>query len=249
MMKRRISMIVCVLVASTVAYGQDKPSGDTNKALEILKKVDAAAKAVKAVKYKATYKGTGAAESRSPSVEGTAVFTGSSGNAPEKYRFDVKIKLPNSSDVREVTVISDGEEFALIDHTDKKAYVDIDPAVVGRAGRSARAILVAEFVHATPFSDELKGDKQEITGSKKIGGVDCYEIDVTYTGGSGRSVWHFSKKDFLPRGRNVMFNTPDGKPGGRQYFITDLDIDPKLDKDTFKIKVPDGYETVDDFAP
>ena len=46
-----------------------------------------------------------------------------------------------------------------------------------------------------------------------------------------------------------MFTTPDGKAGGRQYFITDLEIDPKLDKDTFKIKVPDGYETVDDFAP
>jgi outer membrane lipoprotein-sorting protein len=46
-----------------------------------------------------------------------------------------------------------------------------------------------------------------------------------------------------------MFKTPDGKDGGRQYFVSDLEIDPKLDKDTFKINVPDGYETVDDFAP
>ena len=217
--------------------------------LEILKKVDAKAKAVKAVKYKATFKGTGAAESRSPSVEGTAIFTGLSGNSPEKYRIDATIKRSGSSDIQKVTVIANGEEFALIDHTAKKAYVDIDPAVLGRAGGSARVIIVVEFVHATPFTDELKGDKQEITGSKKIGGVDCYEIDVTYAGGRGRSVWHFSKKDFLPRGRNAMFTTPDGKAGGRQYFITDLEIDPKLDKDTFKIKVPDGYETVDDFAP
>jgi len=250
MMKRRISMIVCVWVASTVAYGQDKPSGDTNEAVEILKKVDAAAKAVKAVKYKATFKGTGAAESQAPSMEGTAVFTGLKGNAPEKYRLDATIKRPGSSDTQKVTVISDGEEFALIDHTAKKAYVDIDPAVLGSTGQTlVRAIVVVEFVHATPFSDELNGDKQEVTGNKKIGGVDCYEIDVTYAGGRGRSIWHFSKEDFLPRGRNVMFKTPDGKDGGRQYFVSDLEIDPKLDKDTFKINVPDGYETVDDFAP
>lgn len=249
-MKRSSLTMVWVLVASVVAYAQDKPSGDANEAVEILKKVDAASKAVKAVKYKATSKGTGAAESQRPSVEGTAIFTGWVGNFAEKYRFDAKIKKAGSSEVQEVTVISDGEEYALIDHTAKKAYVDIDPAVLGRAGATVRRALgTAEFVHATPFSDELNGDKQELKGSKTIGGVDCYEIDVTYAGGRGRAIWHFSKKDFLPRGRHDIRNLPSGESGGQQKFLRDVVIDPKLDKDTFKIKVPDGYELVDDFAP
>lgn len=249
-MKRGIQVLVWVCAVSVAAYAQEKPSGDLTDPIEILKKVDAASKAVKAVKYKGSSKGTGAAESQRPTIEGTAIFTGWVGNFAEKYRLDAKVKQPGSSEIKEVTVISDGEEFALIDHTAKKAYVDIDPAVIGRLGGGVRAFLgTAEFVHATPFSDELNGDKQELKGSKKIGGVDCYEVDVTYAGGRGRAIWHFSKKDFLPRGRHDVFTTAAGEQGGQQKFLTDVEIDPKITADTFKIKVPEGYESVDDFAP
>lgn len=251
MMKRAVSTLLALCLVPLAAYSQDKgkPTGELTDPLEILKKVDAAAKAVKAVKYKATFKGTGNTASRAPEVEGTVTFVGWAGGRPEKYRIDAKVKRPGSSDVTELTVGGDGDEFYVIDHKNKKAYVDIDPAVIGTMGRPAFALLTTEYVHPTPFTDEINGDKQELKGSKKIGGEDCYEVHVIYAGGRGKAVWHFSKKDFLPRARLDLFTTPGGEKGGRQRILTDVVVDPKLDKDVFKFKLPEGYTKTDDFAP
>ena len=106
-----------------------------------------------------------------------------------------------------------------------------------------------EFVHPTPFSDEINADKKELTGSKKIGGEDCYEVHVVYAGGRAEAIWHFSKTDFLPRARHDIFTTPAGEKGGQQRILTDLVVDPKFDKDAFKLTLPKGYTKTDDFAP
>lgn len=247
-MKRSILFVLGVCVASA-ANAQDKPGAELTDPVEILKKVDAASKAVKAVRYKVTFKGTGAAAAQLPEVEGAVIMAGWAGGAPEKLRIEAKVKRAGSSEVNEITVGSDGEEFYVIDHKAKKAYVDIDPEVIGRTGRPARFLQTLEFLHPTPFSDEINGDKKELKGSKKIGGEDCYEVHVVYAGGRGEAVWHFSKKDFLPRARHDLFNLPDGGKGGRQRILTDVVVDPKFDKDPFKFSLPKGYTKTDDFAP
>jgi hypothetical protein len=61
--------------------------------------------------------------------------------------------------VREITVGSDGKTYFLIDLKEKKVYEDIDPMVVGTAGRSVGLLTMAEYVHPEPFSDEIKATK------------------------------------------------------------------------------------------
>lgn len=233
--------------ASSIIAQEDKPaSKESSEAIEILKKVDAAAKAVKIAKYKATYKGTGGRPVAT--VEGSVVIKGWAGRSPEKFFADVTVKKPDAAEAIHITVGGDGEEYYVTDHAAKKSYVDIDPMVLGSTGRPAQNLFTLEFVHPTPFSDEINATKQELRGSKTIGGVDCYEIFVEYTNGR-QAVWHFGKKDFLPRARLDIFKNPQGEEFRRQRIMTDLVVDSAVSEDVFKFKLPKGFEKVDDFAP
>jgi len=236
---------------TTWAVGQDaaQKSADLTDPVEILKKADAASKAVDFIQYMASVKGEGAAESRVPKVSGTVVLKGWNNGAPAQARFEAKVQRPGSSDVNDVTVGSDGKTYFLIDSKEKKVYEDIDPAVVGTSGRGVRALTMAEYVHPEPFSDEIKGKKQELKGSAKVGDEDCYEIHVTYSDAGQEATWFFSKKDFLPRGVNRYFQSPTGEKGSSQLIVTKLTVDPKFDKDPFKLTVPEGFTKIDDFAP
>ncbi len=249
-MRRTISVLLSLCLATAVAGQQPAwRNSDLSDPIEILKKVDAATKAVKSVKYKITFRGTGAAESRAPNVEGTVFMSGWSDGTPKNFRFEAKIRRPESSEVVQITVGSDGEDFYFVDHKAKKAYVDIDPEVMGTTGRPAMMLRVAEFLHPSPFSDEINAEAQELKGSKTIGGEDCYEVLVSYGGRGREAIWHFSKKDFLPRARLDLFPTPSGEKGGQQRTITDLVVDPQVDKDSFRFRLPKGYTRTDDFAP
>ncbi len=252
-MKRVICAAFCLCLAIpmniVVAQQRTMKTGDLTDPIAILKKVDAAAKAVKGVRYKGSIKGTGAGESRVPTVEGTVIMSGWVSGTLEKFRCDVKVQRPQSSEVMEITAGSDGEDFYVVDHKAKKAYVDLDPEVIGSTGRPALLLRMLEFLHPTPFSDEINAGKQELTGSKKIGGEDCYEVRVVYAGGRAEAIWHFSKRDFLPRARHDIYTTPSGEKGGQQRILTDLVVDPKFDKDAFKLTTPKGYTKTDDFAP
>ncbi len=108
--------------------------------------------------------------------------------------------------------------------------------------------MMIEFLFETPFTDEIKGKKQELKGSKEINGVDCYEVHVVYATDQ-IATWCFSKKDFLPRRRVDEGKTRDGRAYRADKTIAKLIADPKLDKDAFKLKLPDGYTKTDDFAP
>lgn len=248
-MKCFLPVLLGFAISVAGVRADDQKPGELTDPVEILKKVDAAAKAVKAVTYKATYERKGASASQSISLEGSVAMTGWTGNGPEKMRVDANVKQGESSDVRRIEVGGDGETFFVVDYASKKAYEDIDPAVVGRTGGIAQQLVMLEYLHNAPFSDEINGKKQELRGSKTIGGEDCYEIFVQYANVDQGAVWHFSKKDFLPRARRNMFKGPDGAERGDYREITNLVVDPKLDGAFFKLTLPEGFEKVDDFAP
>ncbi len=244
-MKRMTSLTLILAITSLDATG-----ADLTDPVEILKKADAATKAVKSAKYEVSLRGEGAAEARVPAIDGTMISVGSGDPAASPiFRQDVTTKRPGSEETKRITAGGDGENYYLIDHDEKKAYVDMDPQVVGSAGRILFRAAMAEFVHPAPFSDELNADKKELIGSKTVEGVDCYEIHVHYAGGRGEAVWCFSKKDFLPRARRDVFTDREGKKGAFVKTVKNLVVDPKLEKDAMKFKLPDGYTRVDDFAP
>jgi len=250
--KQTMRAMLILGLCGAVAAAQDaaKKSADLTDPVEILKKADAACKAVNFVQYTASVEGSGVMESRVGKSSGTVTLKGRGSGGAEQYRYEAKLKLPGSTDGNDVTVGSDGKTYFLIDAKAKKAYEDINPAVVGTAGRVVLGgLTMAEYLHPEPFSDEINGKKQELKGTTKVGDEDCYEVNVEYGQAGMEATWFFSKKDFLPRRVDRRVQAPTGVKGGTQLIVTKLTVDPKLDKDPFKLVVPEGFTKIDDFAP
>lgn len=249
-MKSTLCLLVGLALASSVAYADEKKAGELTDPVEILKKVDAAAKAVKSVRYDVTYEADGAGASRMSKLQGSVVESGFSRGAPEKYLIDVDVTMAGSSEPRKISGGTDNDLFFVVDHASKKAYEDIDPAVMGSAGRALRAAMMTEFVADAPFTDEINGKSQELKGSKTVGGEECYEIHVVYASERApQATWYFSKRDFLPRRRIDHYTQGDNQTGTATRTITNLVVDPKIDGNAFKLKLPEGYTKTDEFAP
>ncbi len=244
--------IVCLVLGLSFAAGvaaQDKyekksKSDELKDPIAILKKVDAATKKVKTVQYDAKHETKGRGDGPTMTVAGSVIMSGKAmrvGAVPSKFWMKLKAEMP-SGEKHKFVIGSDGDEYYLFDPKKKTAYVDIDSSVLGNWGELAGALIMVEYVHPTPFSDELDGDKAELRESKKIGGEDCYQIFVVYKDSQGSAIWFFSKKDFLPR-RVVRIEQ------GSTTTLTNVKPDPKLEKDVFKVKIPEGYTKTDEPAP
>ncbi|MBI4716797.1 MAG: hypothetical protein HY763_03255 [Planctomycetes bacterium] len=217
------------------------------EAVEVLKKVNEATKAVKAARYKVSFQGTGSLAPRMPKCEGAVVVSGKGEQA--KFRIQAKLEGPASAETREFTVGNDGEQYYLIDPAKKLVYADLDPGVVGGDGSFAvQQMNMIEYAHPTPFDHEVNSEKAQIKGTVKVGDEECYEIHVHYRANLD-AVWYFSKKDFLPRRVDRLRAGTGDEKGATEQIITELVVDPKLSDADFKLVVPEGFEKTDDFAP
>jgi hypothetical protein len=74
-------------------------------------------------------------------------------------------------------------------------------------------------------------------------------VQAVFAAGQSRTVWFFSKRDLLPRRRVQHFSIPGQGRGSIQVDIQQLRVDPPRDPALFELRLPEGYELVDDFAP
>ena len=260
MMIRGLCLLV-VWVAVSGAAAQDvdpqddagAPTGTKYEAIEILRRVDAASKAVRSVKYTGSFRGTGWLADRVGTVEGTAVIGGVATDNPpgirfRQFLFDVRVGASDSGEVRRLTAGNDGDLFYLVDWQTQTVHEGTIPDVMGSDGRTAQAIGMVEFVHPTPFSDEINGDEAVLKDTVVVGDEPCYVVDVTYRGGFSESTWYFSQKDFLPRRVDRVYRRRQVR-ATTELVVTDLVVDPELKADAPAFDVPEEFEKTDKFAP
>jgi len=226
-----------------------KAGGELTDPKEILKKADDACKALKSVQYVGSFKGVGDAASQVPSAEGTVILEGWGPTGPSKFKFDVKAQRAGSTDVLEIQAGGDGNRFWVMDKGKKIAYEDLDPAVLGSFTRLLFPLSMNEYVHTTPFSDEMNGENQELKGTVKVGDEDCYEVSLKYANVPQEAHWFFSKKDFLPRRADRIRTTQDGKKITTTQVVTKLIVGPKFEKSPYTLELPEGFTKSEDFAP
>lgn len=250
-MKKLIVPFVLLLLAPASFAGEEATAGDSPDPVEILKKVDEAIKAVKAVSYSAKSTPTGVAVNFVSPAEGSAVLVGwnDAWNMPERFFVHVEMTPPGAEKAVELTGGGDGEMFFIIDHAEKKAYEDMDPNVMGTAGNTLQVFGMREFVHSRPFDDEIGAETVEYQGVETVRDEECHKIYVEYGPGQGKSTWLFAKSDYLPRRRVQHFTIPEQGDGTFAIEVTKLEINPEIDPSVFKMVLPEGYEQVDDFAP
>jgi hypothetical protein len=218
--------------------------------IEILKHADAAAKAVETVMYYIQAKGTGAAEERFGSAEGSMIATGLIDGFPAKFIADGELRPAGSDAALKFTGGSDGDKYYVLDHNTKTAHIEFDLGIMGRFVNPILGGVFRELHVDEPFSDEIDGEEVELLESEKVGEEDCYVIRVVYSSERNQeAIWHFSKKDFLPRSRHDLFIMDDGKKGGVIKKLTRLVVEPPLAEDVYDLKIPAGYEKSGEPAP
>jgi len=229
-MKTRISFAtvaaLAFFVSSSAGLGADPDP------IEILKKADTATKAVKAVSYTAEVYLEGTIQANFPKIQGTVRAQEIPGQTIHKMSIEA-----TRLDQR-LRVTTDGKEIISLNTTRKVAIKGKLP-VAARLMGIAGALWMQEFLHPTPFSDELNGESAKHEGIKEIGGVQCDVIYVVYAGGQSRSRWYFGREDHLPRRVDRILQ--DGK-SARVLAVTSLQADPKFDPAAFAPTIPEGYE-------
>ncbi len=217
------------------------------EALELLKQADAAIKKVTSVSYQVTSQPSGIAENFGSAAQGESIMVGWNGATPDKFYSHVETQ--RDGETVELTAGGNGDMYFIIDHQTKKAYEDMDPGVLGSSARALQGLGMVEYVHDNPFDDELDADAIELREEVAVAGEECYQIHVTYAGGRGESTWFFAKKDLLPRRRVRHFSIPGQGAGSIEINVSKLETNLELDESLFVLKLPEGYEQIDDFAP
>ncbi len=249
-----LSLLALALAVGGGTLAEEGSAGEgmerDERALDLLKKVDAAIKAIDRVRLEVSMKPTGAATNFAQTARGEAVMEGWDPAMNMPLRFYAHLETEGNEQQPAVTITGGGtgESFFVINHGTKKGYEDMDPAVLGSMGNTLLRAGMPEFVHHAPFDDELNAPGVVLLGEELIGGETCYKINVKYAGGQQESTWLFSKNDMLPRQRIIHFNNPQFT-GALETTITRLEIAPQIDASIFAMKLPEGYEQVDDFHP
>ena len=252
-MKGALSLVLLLLmtgVALADESAEKAAAEDTSAAArEVLEKADAAIKKVSAASFDVKSTPTGVAVNFRNPTEGRVVLSGWSDemNIPVRMYADVRTER-DGAEVR-LTGGGNGDTFFIIDHGEKKGYEDMDPGVMGTGAGAIRGVAMLEFVHSAPFDDELGAEQLDLLADEKLGEDECHVVRVVYSGGRGESVWYFSKSDMLPRRRLQKFTVPGQGEGALEINLSNLVINPELDPALFRMKLPAGYEQIDDFAP
>ncbi len=230
---------------SPATTGGDQSDGLTDP-VAILRRADAAAKAVNTVRYHVEVVGTEAAKAVIPSISLTITATGFLDQFPEKFIVEGEVVPPGATAAIPVSGGSDGDLFYAIDHGAKTVHADFEYGVMGVTGEAFYRGVVGEFYYPEPFSDEIKAAQHELLEDRKLDGEDCTEVRVVYsTEAPAESIWCFAKGDFLARRVHRVFEIR-GEKGGMVSTISDLVVDPKLDPGAFEVKVPEGYTRTDE---
>ncbi len=250
MIASRFFLLLCALTLSApTAFADDAPLSDPK---EILTKCRDALRKCETVSYDITIEATEWLQQFVPQVRGKAVVGPLAEYDVPRFRCEVELQKAGSEEKLDYKAGCDGKDYYLIDPRTKKAHYDLDPVVLGSDGRNIQRALLAEFTAKEPLKDELESSGAELRGIVEVGGEKCYEVFVPLSSSSPKSVtWAISVKDYLPRraARVYANRRSEGPDGLITTTLTNLKPNPKLDRDPFKLVVPDGYEKTDDFAP
>jgi thiol-disulfide isomerase/thioredoxin len=227
-----------VLVGPFALAGVDDPDP-----LEILEAVDAAAKKVRGVEYEAEFFMEGASGPTGFRISGHVLAEENPGK--EFLKLNIAGRIDRTDGHSEFHVITDGEDFVSLSKENKRA-------IRGKAAEGARLLLLPnrllmqEFVHPTPFSDEIHGDSRKYEGTKTVAGVECDVVFVVYEEEKGRARWYFGRDDHLPR-RVDRF----AAQGDLTYVVVvkDLKVDPQFPEGAFAPVVPEGFKEQKYAAP
>ena len=233
---------------------------------KILKEADDATKEVKGVAYEFEVFGEGAIADEIPHITGKVKAKKpkssllGAGASMGPLRVEASVKRPGADEAQTFKVATDGKLAFAIDD-EHKTLTKGEMPDAARLLRPALSVVMQEFTHPTPFSDEINAESATHEGVKTIGDQECDVIYVVYSRNQGKARWYFSKDDHLPRRVERIVGNRNGdddeddddkskskskaKESARVTVVTKLEVDPEFGKGVFRLKTPEGYKEKD----
>jgi peroxiredoxin len=109
-------------------------------------------------------------------------------------------------------------------------------------------IRMIEFVHPTPFQDEINAMTAVHEGRTTIDGVLCDVIYVEYQQEGQKARWYFGVEDHLPR-QVERLGEVDGRPGAAVLTLRNLEAGGAPSDALFTLAAPAGFEVKKYAAP
>ncbi len=240
-MRTAIATASVLLVASSVLAGPPEKGKDVT---EIVRAVDETTKKCEQITYDWRFMPLDSASTtiKSASGQAKAIMADTMEDSP----FWVEVDNPNTDGPigsNPITTVSfDGTNFYQLDYNKKQLqWGSPDTGAAALVGVAQRYMMI-EFVHPTPFSDELNGESLKLEGTKKIGEVECDVVHVVYAESQGEARWYFGQKDHLP-------HRVDRISGGYAVELSNVNPKVKLKAADFALKAPEGFKTSEYEAP
>lgn len=235
-MRRALATTGVLVLTSSMCLAQETVKGED--VLAIVKKVDEATLKVKAVTYDYRVTPLEGYENRYKVMtgQGKAIRGTDLGDSPTWLTLDDPATDGPIGSNPILAVAFDGTNVYQIDH-EKKIHLW---APMGGDGEDllerVQLGLMFEFIHPTPFTDEINADSLKLEGVEKIDDVECHVIHVVYEDAMAEARWYFGKKDHLPR-RVERIN------GGYALELHKLNPKAEIKAADFALKAPEGYES------
>ena len=236
-----MKQFVSLAMASIVCWSASSAMGQEPDLKEIIRKVDQTTKAVKAVTYKVAVWVEGPTSTPQPKIQAEIkAKQGPTGKSPMLWIEGVMTN-PASNQKNEFHAVLNEKQAAVFNEEKKLCLVGDLPDALDLVSEPLKTVVMAEFLHPTPFTDELKADSRTYQGKKIIAGIECHVIDVIYAGGDVQSRWYLGVKDNLPHRVDRYYPMSKGKLF-RVLELSDLKVHSDLDDALFAINVPEDYQ-------
>lgn len=198
-------------------------SGPTSgEVMGVLRRADEATRAVRSVRYRARARAEGAL---SYDVSGEVVLEGKGASAPERFNVTLSGRIGDGGRVYELTVVSDGQKYWLLDRASKTLDEVADPSALGPRYFAAMGLVLRELHVADPFGDEINAPRVESRGTRVCDGVTCDDVYVEY-GANRKALWSIGPDGF-PRRVEREFRRRGG-PVRVELELTGLELNPAL---------------------
>jgi len=236
-MKALTRFALATLICGWLVFPVQADDPDT---AQIVAKVDRITLAVKNVTYKAEIWVEGDPAVKQARIAALVKAKESAGGKLPLLWIDGVITMPDSGEKRAFQVFLNEKQAADVNMEKKRYIIGQLPEAIDLVMEPMRTCVMQEFLHPTPFSDELNAQSRVYEGVQDVAGVKCHVIYVVYREGA-ESRWYFGVDDYLPHRVDRISKNSKGAIS-RVLELRDIDVTTRLEADVFKIQIPAGFE-------
>lgn len=212
-----------------------------DEALEICKQADAATKALRSVAFDVEVADEPAAGEKRARGKGRVMLEVMDKDEM-KARYHITMM---GTDGKPTSVVGfDGKVGWRVEDSKKKILTSEDEDDAAAMATREMGLIMVEYIHPTPFQDEINADTRTLEGEKTIGDVACNVVLVKYANDQGSARWYFGKQDNLPRRVERI-----GSGGLTSWTLTNFKAKPDIAAATFAVPKMEGYEVAKFEAP